>query len=101
MKEVDYTAKLMSTYGGMTIKNGWKYSKIFYNNNNRYTKTTTFNYTKPFCHHFLCHHAVYKHNKLHQISPYIEENWIMQHWLNQVSEDLIAISEVNTFLAYN
>ena len=44
---------LMSTYGGLAVKNGKKESKIIYKDNNGATKTTTFRYTKPFSNHFI------------------------------------------------
>ena len=34
MKEPDYTMKIMSTYGGLTMTNGQKYSKKIYKYNN-------------------------------------------------------------------
>ena len=40
--------KLISTYGGLTMNNGQKYSTIIYEDNNVATKKTEFKYTNNF-----------------------------------------------------
>ena len=59
----DYTMKLMSTYGGLTMKNGQKESNRIYKDNNGAMKMTTFRYTGPFLNHFLYRHNVDDHKK--------------------------------------
>ena len=71
-----------------------------YKDTNVAMKTTTFRNTKPFLKHFLYCNAVYDNNKLHHSSPYIEETWITQLWLNQVFSYLVDTSEENALLDY-
>ena len=47
MKEPDYTMKLMSAYGGLTVEPGEKETERYENGEKR-----TFRYTKNFSHHF-------------------------------------------------
>ena len=63
MMEPDYTMKLMSTYGGLTVKNGQNESNRIYKDNNGAMKMTTFRYTGPFLNHFLYRQAVDDHKK--------------------------------------
>ena len=58
-----------------------------------------FRYACPFNWHFRYQHAVDDHNNLCHGLPSVEDSWTTQQWEIQVFLFVLAISEVNAFLA--
>ena len=54
---------------------------------------------EPFANHFLYRHCVDNHNNLRHSGVSIKETWQTHWWANCVFAFLLAISEVNAFLA--
>jgi hypothetical protein len=92
--------KIMSTYGSLLVKDGQKDSVRKYKNEAGDHVTTRFKYTEPFSNHFLYRHCVDDHNNLRHSGVSIEETWKTHRWANRVFAFLLAISEVNAFLAF-
>ena len=92
---------IMSTFGGLIVKKGQKDATRTIKEGNT-TKHVPFKYHKPFANHFQVRHAVDNHNHLRHgdFSISIEDTWATKCWENRVFAFLVAISEVNTFLAY-
>jgi Transposase IS4 len=94
MKDTDYTMKLMSTYGALlpSAEAPDKYRVIDGN-------TKTIKYTEPFENHYLYRHAVDDHNNLRHSDISLEETWVTHRWENRVFAFILAITEVNVYLA--
>ena len=92
MKEPNYSMKLMSTYGTLTVENGAKKATRFDGKDKR-----VFSYTKCFAYHFKYRHND-DHNNLRHSSPSIEETWKTHRWENRVFAFLLAITEVNIYV---
>ena len=92
--------KLMSTYGGLVPLPNQKVSKRFFKESNGRYSTKSFTYTETFANHYLYWHAVDDHNNLRHSQPSIESTWITHRWVIRVFSFILAISEVNTFLAF-
>jgi hypothetical protein len=58
-----------------------------------------FKYACPFDWHFRYRHTVDDRNNLHHALPSIEDSWATQRWEIRVFLFVLAISEVNAFLA--
>ena len=58
-----------------------------------------FKYTCPYDWHFWYRHAVDDHNNLRHATPAVEESWITKRWECRVFSFLLAVSEINAFLA--
>ena len=58
-----------------------------------------FRYACPFDWHFRYRHTVDDHNNLHHCLPSVEDSWTTQRWEVRVFSFVLAISEVNAFLA--
>ena len=93
MKEPDYTMKLMSTYGGLTVEPGEKETKRYENGEKH-----IFRYTKKISHHFKYRHMVDDHNNLRHSNPSFEDTWVTVTWAFRVFAFLLAITEVNLYL---
>ena len=96
MKDSQFTMKLMSTYGTLTIPT---------NQTDTFRKTDkgekkSFKYTECFLNHYKYRHSVDDHNNLRHRTPSIEDSWKTKRWAIRVFFFLLAISEVNAFLAY-
>ena len=100
MKDAGYTMKIMSTYGSLIVKDGQKDAIRNYKNSDGNNVRKTFKYTEPFANHFLYRHCVDDHNNLRHSGISIEETWRTHRWVNRVFAFLLAISEVNAFLAF-
>jgi hypothetical protein len=100
MKDSGYTMKIMSTYGSLLVKDGQKDSVRNYKNAEGQNVTKKFKYTEPFANHFLYRHCVDDHNNLRHSGISIEQTWRTHRWVNRVFAFLLAISEVNAFLAF-
>ena len=100
MKEPDYVMKIMTTYGGLTVKTGQRESKRVYMDKDGENTTKKFQYTEPFANHFDFRHIVDDHNNLRHQVPAIEEVWATHRWANRVFAFLLAVTEVNCYLAF-
>ena len=74
MKEPDYVMKIMSTYGGLLVKEGQRDSKRVFNKDGE-EKKVVFCYTEPFANHFDYRHYIDDHNNLRHATPSLEETW--------------------------
>ena len=100
MKDVGYVMTLMSTYGSLQVKDGQKESVRDIGNGER----KTFKYTEVIANHFDFRGAVDFHNsKRHDCGTKhglsIEETWRTTNWTLRVFSFIIAITEVNAYLA--
>jgi hypothetical protein len=100
LKDAGYTIKIMSMYGSLLVNNGQKDYIQHYKNAAGHNVTTRFKYTEPFVNHFLYRHCVDDHNNLRHSGVSIEETWHTHCWANCVFVFLLAILEVNAFLAF-
>ena len=99
MKEPDYVMKIMSTYGGLLVKEGQRVSKRVFKEGNE-EKKMEFKYTEPFSNHFDYRHIIDDHNNLRHATPSIEETWRTHRWANRVFAFLFAVTEINIYLAF-
>ena len=85
----------MLTYGSLVVKGNVK-------NNVRIVDGVkhVFQYQEPFSNHFLYRHVVDDHNNHRHSHPSIEETWVTHRWPIRVFSFILAISEVNTWLAF-
>ena len=74
MQGLDYAMKSMSTYGGLTVKDGQRVSKRVFQKDGEMHKKT-FQYTEPFSNHFDFRYIVDNHNHIRHMFPSIEEIW--------------------------
>ncbi len=58
-----------------------------------------FKYTCPYEWHFSYLHVVDDHDNLRHATPAVEESWVTQRWECRVFSFILAISEINSFLA--
>lgn len=98
LKEPDYVMKLFATYGGLLSLPGQRETVRIYRRNGE-NVTKKFKYTEPFANHFLIRHAIDDHNNLRHQLPSIEVTWVTHRWAVRVFSFILAISEVNTYLA--
>jgi len=94
MKEPDYVMKMMATGGVLESDDSCKMTK-----RGEGTSAVTFRYPKPIDWHFRYRHAVDDHNNLRHAVPSIEGTWLTNRWPIRVFAFLLAITEVNMFLA--
>ena len=97
MKEPDYTMKLMATYGSLVVKGDKNKRNVRYVNGE---KIADFLYQEPFANHFAYRHVVDDHNNHRHSHPSIEETWTTHRWPVRVFSFILAISEVNCWLAF-
>ena len=95
MKYVMFVMKLMSTYGGLVQLEDAEVKR-------RHTSdgAKTFKHTEPFDNHCRCRHAVDDHNNLRHSGISFEETWKTHTWEYRVFTFILAIVEVNAFLAF-
>lgn len=100
MKDKDFVMKLMSTYGGLTVKPNQKKTYRWFKGQTPRSDSTvkTFKYPDLFANHYLFRHCVDDHNNLTHSVPSIEGTMIAHRWDFRVFCFLLAISEVNTYL---
>lgn len=93
--------KLMSTYGGLVETRGqektWRWYKANRAGGNSILRF--FRYKEPFANHYKYRHCVDDHNNLRHSIPSIEGSIKTHRWELRVFCFILAISEVNTFLA--
>jgi hypothetical protein len=98
MKEPDYVMRMMTTGGLMTTFESCKESVRWWID--RGVKVVCrFCYACPFDWHFRYRHAVDDHNNLWHGFPLFEDSWNTMRWENCVFLFVLAITEVNAFLA--
>ncbi len=93
LKEPDYTSMIMSTYGCLA-EEGPSTSR-----RNKDGTKTWFHYVQCFFNHFRYRHVVDDHNNIRMADPCIEKSLGTMFWENRVFHFILAISEVNTWLA--
>ena len=99
MKYPDYVMKIMSTYGGL-LENDWQKELVRkYKDGNR-EETKTFKYKIPFSNNFDCRYCVDDHNRIRHQIPSLEQTWKTQRWASREFSFLVAVSEVNCYLAF-
>ena len=100
MKDADYTMKIMSTFGKLDIlTEGRKKTARTITNKGSTNEIVEFEYTQPFAYHFDFRHCVDDNNHLRHSRPSLEETWTTHRWVLRVFAFLLALSEVNYFLA--
>ena len=101
MKEPAWNMKLMSTYYGDTeTPSGQEKTRRFYKDATGTTIRRQFLYTTLFSNHFLYRHAVDDHNNLRHKVPSLEETWTTSRWLCRVLCFMMAVVEINAYLAF-
>jgi hypothetical protein len=98
MKEPDYVMKMMATGGPLlatqhcqAVKRKWT--------NRGVVESRSFRYPCPIDWHYKFRHAIDDHNNLCHSLPSIKDTWRTTRWEIRVFAFIIAISEVNAFLA--
>lgn len=97
MKEPDYTMKIMGTASGLFSTDDNVHRRTW--NEGGEAHTANFTYAEPFYLHFKYRHAVDDHNNLRHATPSIEETWVTTRWALRVFQFVLAVTEVNIFLA--
>ena len=96
MKEPDYTSKIMASYGNMLSDPGWEErSRREHGGGKKH-----FKYILPFQNHFKFRHSVDDHNNHRHQVPSWEGTFKTIVWENRVFTFVVAISEVNAWLAF-
>lgn len=99
MKEPDYVMKIMSTYGGLIAPPDQQESVHMWEEGQE-KRTKRFKYTEPFANHFKYRHSVDDHNNVRHGVPSLEGTWITKRWPLWVFSFILAVTEVNVFLAF-
>ena len=92
--------KVMSTYGDLNIPANSDNTRRFYKNNEGNLVERFFRYTTIFYNHFRFRHLIDDHNNLRHQSPSLEETWVTHRWPNRVFSFILAVAEVNAFVAF-
>eukprot|EP00804_Cyclotella_cryptica_P019867 CCRYP_017044-RA/>CCRYP_017044-RA protein AED:0.24 eAED:0.24 QI:0/-1/0/1/-1/0/1/0/190 len=98
MREPDYTMKIMGTASGLFSVDGRLHTRTWKEASE--TKTASFHYPEPFFLHFKYRLTVDDHNNLRHAVPSIEETWITTRWVLRCFQNLLAVTEVNMYLAF-
>jgi len=98
MKEPDYVMRMMATGGPLGARDTCKWAKRKWREGDR-DMSMEFQYTAPYDWHFRYRHAVDDHNNLRHATPSLEESWTTKRWECRVFAFILAVSEVNAFLA--
>ena len=91
--------KIMSTYGGLTEKEDQRDSHRAHIVNGE-VQNTTFKYKIPFANYFLFQHMIDGNNSIRHQVPSLEQTWTTHRWPNRVFAFLLALAEVNCYLAF-
>jgi hypothetical protein len=94
MKEPDYVMKLMATGGVLQSDDMCRETY-----RGAGADRISFRYTKPGDWHFRYRHAVDDHNNLRHSLPSLEDSWTTTRWEIRVFTFLLALTEVNIYLA--
>ena len=100
MKEPDYIMKIMGTYGELTVPEGQRVSVRRIEKVDGTSENIKFQYNVPFAYHFDKRYIVDDHNGLRHMYPSLEQIWVTERWATRVFTFLIALCEVNTYLAF-
>jgi hypothetical protein len=105
MKEPDYVMMLMSTYGTTSPKDGQKDTRRHYKNAQGQIVTTIFKYPEVVGNHYSYRGCVDDHNNRRQDGGKkqglsLEGTWKTYRWPVRVFAFILAITEVNTYLAW-
>ena len=92
-KEPNYIMKIMSTYGGLIIKDGQRESKRQYKKDGEMVQKT-FQYCEPFSNHFEFCHCIDDHNNIRHQLPTIEATWTTHRWAFRVFTFILGVVEV-------
>lgn len=98
MKEPDYVMKLMATGGRNEKSEETKLTSQTWIENG-VKKEVYFHYPYPVHYHYKHPHLIDDHNNLHHAVPSIEESWSTKQWEVRVFAFILAVCEVNAFLA--
>ena len=100
LREPVYTMKLMSTYGSLVEPHSpYEVNRRYIGVNNQEVNKS-FKLLEPFANHYRYRHVVDDHNNGRHALPAIEDTWGTHRWPNRVFAFILAISEINTWLAY-
>ena len=99
MKEPDYTSKIMANYGNLHSDDRWEERSRRETMEDGSIVKKYFKYILPFQNHFTWRHCVDDHNNHRHQVPSIEGTWKTITWENRVFAFILAISEVNCWLA--
>jgi len=94
LKEPEYTSEIMSTYGCLAEEGEETSRRI-----NGGTDKKHVRYTQVFNNHFRFRHVVDDHNNFRMMEPCIEKIWRTIKWECRVFSFILAITEVNAWLA--
>ncbi len=98
MKDAGYTMKMMATGGKLVADDSCKTTtRKWVESGLKVVKE--FVYTLPFDWHFGYHHDIDDHNNLCHSLPSWEDTWVTQRWECRVFSFIIAVAEVNAYLA--
>jgi len=98
MKEPDYVMRMMAMGGALAVYETCKEALRKWMEGG-IEVVCRFRYACPFDWHFRYRHAVDDHNNLHHALPSVEDSWVTHRWEIRVFSFVLAISEVNAFLA--
>ncbi len=99
MKEPDYTMMLMSTYGSLNEMTKGDTVRTWTNSSGE-PVTKRFQYREPVFHHFKFCYIIHDHNAKRHSPISMEETLATKWWPNRVLIFLLAVTEVNSKLAY-
>ncbi|KAG7359200.1 transposase IS4 [Nitzschia inconspicua] len=94
MKDTNDTIKLMSTYGSLVPSQDATENVRYVDGEMKH-----FKYTEPFENHNRYGHAVDHHNNIRHSDISLEETWATDRWEDRVFAFILAITEVNAYLA--
>ena len=98
MKEPDYVMRMMATGGPQGETDKCQETKRRCTEGD-WDVERKFRYTCPYDWHFRYRHAVDDHNNLRHATPAVEDSWLTHRWECRVFSFLLALSEINAFLA--
>ncbi len=96
--EPDYITKMMATGGELFSGNGCPEVSRTWKSEDE-TVWDVFCYTNPYHWNFKYLHVVDDHNNLHHAMPSLEDTWRTEHWPVKVFTFLLAVTEINIYLA--
>ncbi len=100
MKDVNYVSKMMTTYGSLLPNHDSVQTSRVIPTVGGETRRKSFHYTEVFDNHFKYRHSVDDNNNLRHQEPSIESTWRTQRWSVHIFGFILAICEVNAFLAF-
>jgi len=98
MKEPDYVMKMMTSGGPLLSNDSCKEASRTWVEDG-IEMSRRFRYACPFDWHFKYRHAVDDHNNLRHALPSVEDSWRTMRWEVRVFSFILAVCEVNAYLA--